>query len=404
LVEIEGTVDDFSWSPDERQLLCRVQKQDPEVLEREKDEQKKKLGTVDRHYDRVFYKLDGTGYLPRERWHLWTVDVPTGKARQITGHPIYDEKYPSWSPDGKSIVFISNHSEKPDLTPSRDEVFILPVKRGEARALPTPVGEKLLPSFSPDGRFVAYYGTEGEVETYRNQGLWIVPTDGSTPACNLTAAYDLMVSPWTINDLGSPEMMPPTWSLDGKRLYFPVVYHGSSLLMSLAAGGEDLRTEIGEGGVAGTFDFDAAHKKMAYFYGTLSDPGQVHLRDMTTSTDRSLTAVNRSLLDSIDLGQVEETWFKSPSGMDLQGWVLKPPEFDPAQKYPAIIEIHGGPQTQYGNFIMHEFYYLASKGYVVAFCNPRGGRGYGEEHTRAIWRMWGDADYADLMAWADVVA
>ena len=66
-------------------------------------------------------------------------------------------------------------------------------------------------------------------------------------------------------------------------------------------------------------------------------------------------------------------------GMDLQGWILKPPGFDPA-KIPSILEIHGGP-TQYGNFFMHEFYYLASKGYIVHFCNPRGGRGYGEAHS-----------------------
>ncbi len=78
-----------------------------------------------------------------------------------------------------------------------------------------------------------------------------------------------------------------------------------------------------------------------------------------------------------------------------------PPGFDPSKKYPSILEIHGGPLTQYGKFFMHEFYYLAAAGYVVYFCNPRGGRGYGEAHTRAIWGDWGDRDYADLMAWAD---
>ncbi len=404
LVEIPGEIDHLSWSPDGRQLLCLVQKTDAEVLEREKDEQKKKLGVVSRHYDRVFYKLDGVGYLPHERWHIWTVDARSGKARQLTDHAVFDEKYPAWSPDGRTIAFISNRAEKPDLQPRRDELFLMPSRGGEFRKLPAPYGEKLLPSFSPDGRWVAYFSTEGESDSYHNQGLWVVPVDGSSPACNLTAPYDLHVSPWTINDVGSPEAMPPTWTLDGRRLYFPVSYHGSSRLDSIAIDGSDLRSEIGEGGVVGTFNFDSRQEQMAYFYGNLDDPGQVHLRNLTTGKDRALTAANRDWLDEVDLGQVEEHWFKSPSGMDLQGWILKPPGFDPTKKYPAIIEIHGGPQVQYGKFFMHEFNYLASKGFVIAFSNPRGGRGYGEAHTKAIWGNWGSADYDDVMAWADTVA
>ncbi|HEX9012689.1 MAG TPA: hypothetical protein VF813_04205, partial [Anaerolineaceae bacterium] len=175
IIEIPGSIEEFSWSPDGSQLVCAVQKTDEEVLEREKDENKKKLGTVFRQYDRLFYKLDGSGYLPKERTHLWTVDVRQGKARQITDHPVRDEKNPAWSPDGKWIAFISNHAEKPDLAFECLEVFVMPAAGGEARALPAPVGEKMLPSFSPDGRWIAYYGTEGKLEVYRNQGLWIVP-------------------------------------------------------------------------------------------------------------------------------------------------------------------------------------------------------------------------------------
>ena len=404
LTEIRGEKGDLSWSPDGRVLLCTVRKTDTEVLEREKDEEKKKLGPVDRQYNRVFYKLDGYGYLPHERWHIWTVDARAGKARQLTGSPVFDEKFPAWAPDGKSIAFISNRSEKPDLRLYAQDLFILFLTTGKTRQLPTPVGEKLLPSFSPDGRWIAYYGTQGEIENYRNQGLWIVPADGSAPPRNLTGPYDVQVSPWTIADMGTPETMPPAWSSDGQTLYFPIVYHGSSLLKSISVTGEAFQTVIGEGGVVGSFNFDARQARLAYLYGKLEDPCQAHLLDLGTGKDRALTTVNRDLLKAIHLGQVEQVWFKSPSGIDLQGWILKPPGFDPSKKYPSILEIHGGPQTQYGNFFMHEFYYLASKGYVVYFSNPRGGRGYGEAHTRAIWQGWGDADYADLMAWADLVS
>jgi len=97
-------------------------------------------------------------------------------------------------------------------------------------------------------------------------------------------------------------------------------------------------------------------------------------------------------------------WFDGPEGNKLQGWILKPTNFDLNRRYPSILEIHGGPWLQYGDNFMHEFQYLAAQGYVVYFSNPRGGLGYGESHSRAIHNDWGNQDYADLMAWADYVA
>jgi dipeptidyl aminopeptidase/acylaminoacyl peptidase len=275
------------------------------------------------------------------------------------------------------------------------------VAGGEIRKIETPMGDKGLPAYSPDGKWIAYLGTEGEGEWYKNTCLWVVPADSSAAPHNLTVKYDIHINSSTINDMGSPEMTPPAWSKDGKRLFFPVVYHGSTILNSIAADGSDLQTVIGEGGVVGAFTFDKEQRRMAYFYGKMDDPAQIYLRDFTTGKDRLLTKHNQVLLGSLDLGQIDEVWFKGPDGNDLHGWILKPPAFDPTRKYPSILEIHGGPITQYGKYFMHEFYYLASKGYVVYFSNPRGGRGYGEKHAKAIWGGWGDADYADLMAWTD---
>jgi dipeptidyl aminopeptidase/acylaminoacyl peptidase len=404
LTSIPGSIESFSWSPDGKRLLCAVRKTDPEALAREKDEQKKKLGVVARHYDRLFYKLDGFGYLPKERAHIWMVDARTGKAKQLTEHAVYDEVDPTWSPDGRSIAFISNRTPEPDARPDALDLFVMPASGGEFHRIAAPAGMKSTPSFSPDGHWIAYYGVEGEDEWYKNYGLWVVPADESAPPRNLTEQYDLHASPWTINDMSQPELMPPTWSRDSKTLYIPGVCHGSSLLYSIAIDGQNLRPVIGEGGVLGSFSFDWEHRFLAYFYSKMEDPGQVYLRDMESGAQRRLTNINQELLGSIDLGQMEEAWIKGPDGNDLQGWVLKPPGFDPSKKYASILEIHGGPLTQYGNSFMHEFYFLAAHGYVVHFTNPRGGRGYGEEHAKAIWGGWGGADYADLMAWTDFIA
>ncbi len=401
LTHLDGEIGEVSWSADGKQLLCTVRKLDAETLEREKDEQKKKLGVVSRHYDRLFYKLDGYGYLPHERTHLWTVDARTGKGKQLTDDAVFDEHNPTWSPDGRWIAYVSNRSENPDLNPDRWDVFLIPAKGGEIRQIKGPVGDKSQPSFSPDGKLIAYIGSEGEGLSYKNYGVWVVPADGSKAPRNLTEKYDLHVDASTINDVGAPERMAPTWSKDGKRIYFNSVLHGSSKLMSISASGSDLRDEIGEGGVVGSFTFDREQKRLAYFYGWLSDPAQVFVREMSSGKGRQLTQLNRKLLNRIDLGSVEEVWFKGPANNDLQGWILKPPGFDASQKYPSIMEIHGGPLTQYGKFFMYEFYYLAAHGYVVYFTNPRGGRGYGEEHAKAIYGDWGGADYDDLTAWAD---
>jgi dipeptidyl aminopeptidase/acylaminoacyl peptidase len=407
LTEIKGKIEEFSWSPDGKKLVCKVRKTDQEQLEREKNERKKDLGIVARHYARVYYKLDDDGYLPQERWHLWLIDTQTGAAKQLTDHPVYDELWPTWSPDGNWIAFTSNRSKLPDLNPDAIDLFVVPSEGGEPRKINTPFGEKMQPSFSPDGEWIAYYGKEGEGDWYKNYGLWIVPAIGSediSQARNLTAPYDLHVSPAVINDLGQPEMMSPAWSKDGRTLYFQVAFHGSSLLKSISSDGDNLQTVINEGGVVGSYSLSQDHNQMAYFYGEMDDPGQIHVRDMQTGTDRPLTRINARLLNTVDLGEIEEVWIKGPANNDLQGWILKPPGFDPAKKYASILEIHGGPLTQYGNFFMHEFYYLAAQGYVVHFCNPRGGRGYGEEHAKAIWGGWGSADYEDLMAWTDFIS
>ncbi len=404
LTDIKGGIGGLSWSPDGKQLLCSVTKTDQEVLDREADERKKKLGTVVRVYDRIFYKRDGEGFLGHERQHIWVVDALTGEGKQLTDHKVFDEVDPAWSPDGKSIVYVSNLAKDPDFAPDKDELFVMPAAGGKARKVATEAGGKGAPVFSPDGKWIAYFGGWGEGEGWRNTYLWLAPADGSAKPVNLTIQFDLHIDAAVINDVGSPEMMSPIWSKDGRKIYFQVAYHGSSLLKVIDIKSAKLDTVIGEGGAVGSVSFDKAQSSLAYFFGNFTDPAQVKLLDLKTGKSKLLYSANADLLKQLDLGSVEEVWYKSESGMDLQGWILKPPSFDKTKKYPSILEIHGGPQTQYGKFFMHEFYYFASKGYVVHFTNPRGGRGYGEEHTRAIWGGWGTADYQDLMTWTDLVA
>jgi len=408
LTDLKGEIAAFEWSPDGRKLILQFRKKDAEALEREQDEQKKKLGIVARHYKRINYKLDGAGFLPQERWHIWTVDAESGEAAQLTDHEIYDETDPVWSPDGKWILFTSNRAPDPDIEYDSEEFYLIPAAGGEIRKLPAHGGSKMFPRFSPDGRWIAYYGTELRRTWWQNTSLYVVPFEPSqeepAPARNLTAEFDFNVSSGVMTDLvgGAGELTPPTWSPGGERIYFPVGRHGSSRIHSVRRDGGDLQVHTPDKGAAGRFSLDRAGERMAYFFATMTDPGQIYRLDLSGGDSAPLTALN-PWLRAVELGEVEEIWFHGRDGNPLQGWILTPPDFDPSRKYPAILEIHGGPMAQYGYFFMHEFYYLAAQGYVVFFSNPRGGQGYGEAHTKFIYGVWGDADYADLMSWTDLV-
>jgi dipeptidyl aminopeptidase/acylaminoacyl peptidase len=407
VTNLKGTFASLAWSPDSKQLVCQFRKKDRKDIEREKDEQKKRLGVVARHVKRVFFKLDAQGFLPEERWHIWTVNAATGRAKQLTASDVYDDMEPRWSPDGKRIVFLSNHGKDPDLDPDAIDLFVLPAGGGRPRKIETPLGYKGMPAFSPDGKWIAYYGLKRRGEYWRNVLLWVVPSDGRGKARDLTGKFDFNVSSWTINDFpGEPAMMPPTWSRDSKKIWFQVSRHGNTVLLGLSRDGgkKGLETVIGDKGVVGWFGFDTEESRVVYFHATMTEPGDIWVKDLSTGRSRRLTSVNKQLLGSIDMGQIEEVWFKGAAGNSLQGWILKPPGFNRKKKYPSVLEIHGGPMVQYGNFFMHEFFYLAAQGYVVYFSNPRGGQGYGEAHCKAIWNNWGTVDYDDLMAWADYVA
>ena len=403
LTDLKGTFNFIKWSPDGEKLLCQFRKKDPEAIEREKNETKKELGVVARHVKRVFYKLDGDGYLPHERWHIWVIDASSGESQQLTDGAVFDEIHPKWSPDGKQIVYLSNQAQDPDLEPDEVDLFIMDYQGGKSRKLNTPVGPKQLPVFSPDGKWIAYVGSEGKGMWWQDHSLWVVPSDGKGEARNLTGNYHLDVYNSLINDLpgGFPET-PVVWSADGSGIYFLDTHHGKTRILFLEIDQEKgVETILEPDGVQGSYTLDKAGSMLAYLQATFTSPAEVWVHDLKGKKSNKLTAVNDALLAELDLGVIEEAWFDSSDGTKVQGWILTPPGFEESKTYPSIMEIHGGPRAQYGSIFMHEFYYLAAQGYVVYFCNPRGSRGYGEDFAKAIWNDWGTVDYQDLMAWAD---
>ena len=387
------------WSPDGKQFAAQFVKVDEEVMEREKDPQKKELGVVSRHITSLRYKFDGMGYLPKEKFHIWTIDADSGEGIQLT-EGNFSEMEPQWSPDGKNILFISNRHPQWELNPFEMELYLIPAAGGEMQKVAAHYGRKNATSFSPDGKFIAYLGAPAG-DWYRNTRLYVVPVTGGE-AKDLSGHHDLSLGSETLTDTASGTLQTrPTWSNDGRFLYVTTSRNGCEQLRKFSVEDGSFEIVIDEPGAVLSFNFNAAQNKIAYLWGSMEMTEQLHLLDVASGEIKALTSFNQALFDEIEWGEMEEVWFTGKDGNDLQGWILKPPGFDPNQTYPSILEIHGGPMAQYGRYFMHEFHYLAANGYVVYFTNPRGGQGYGEGHLRAIMNQWGTVDYDDIMSWAD---
>ncbi len=404
LTDLKGSFAGFEWSPIGARIVCQFRLKDEEALAREEDEQKKKLGIVARQITSLDYKMDGSGYLPQEKWHIWSINARSGEAQQLTTGSTHETE-PRWSPDGQQILFLSNRSVDPVQEPDADDLYLIPAAGGDRQLVETRYGRKFLPSFSPDGQWIAYLGREQRGKFYQNSCLYIVPSTGGEPR-NLSAPFDLHLSSATITDTGSgAAQTPPVWSHDGRHIYCTATERGSQPLLAFATnpGPDDPLRVIDEAGVVDSFSCSADRQKIAYLWSTLDEIGQVRLLDIESSQSKPLSSCNKPLLESLDLGQIEPITFTAADGTELDGWILKPSAFDPEQTYPSILQIHGGPQTQYGHAFMHEFYLLAAEGYVVYWCNPRGSQGYGEAFAGAIYNQWGSVDFTDIMALAGIM-
>lgn len=409
LTEFKGAITSFEWSPESARFVCSVLPAEKDALEREEDEQKEKLGVVIREIERVHYKADGEGFDPSENSHLWVVDAETGDANQLTDGDVHAESDPHWSPDSQTILFSSHRDEDQDFRPFAVDFYAIPAADAvvdfvEWRKIETFYGPKGSPAFSPDGKSIAFLGSVGEAEAWRNTHLWIVPFDGSAAARDVTSHLDVFIGNATVYDVAGASQSSPVWSVDGGKVLVQFSHHGNTTLHAISVGpAADPEEVVVSPGCVEAFSLDGSHSLLAYIQATWAAPGQIRLKAMGTGVDQLLVCPNQDLLGEWDLGDVEEVWFKGLDDNDLHGWMVRPPGFRETESYPAVVEIHGGPLSQYGNAFLHEFRCLAAQGYLVCASNPRSGRGYGEEHARGAWNDAGGKDYDDLISWTDYV-
>ena len=374
------------------------------------------------------YRQDNEGYIdPKHPTHIWLVSAPRTadskvKPRQLTTGR-FDEESAIWSNDGSQIYFTSDRNDEPYYELPKTDLYSLAAAGGEPVKITTidlqiggfgPGGGL---SLSPNGKQVAFIAsTTRPINSYTQSDLWVLDLLPNAKPRNLTVNFDCDVPGFVIGDSSPPRaggQNKPIWTSDGKGLMQVYAREGKANLalfdVPVAQDADPGKTEVHDltSGDQVVMSFRASPdvSKLIYVVSTPTRINDLFIldRDTPRATPTQLTHINDELLSKLNLTEPEEIWYDSFDGKHIEAWVQKPPNFDPHKKYPLILNIHGGPHVAYGHIFMHEFQWMAAKGYVVLYPNPRGSTSYGQEFGNVIQYQYPGDDYKDLMAGVDEV-
>ncbi len=412
-----------SWSPDGRTIAFNSTP-DSASAQAKADSAKKPTpdSTLKRHVSdvrvitRAQYRWNGGGYTDvTAHSHIWTVPASIGvtgalpSLRQITFGD-FDEGEPVWSPDGSRLYFTSNRRLEPYYESRGDELYSVPANGGASVQVARIDGQIGNIALSPDGKRIAFTGAVNAkpLRFYDEPDLFIVDAAPGSQPRNLTASYDFDVEGGLSGDQHPPRAAAGggiLWNRDGKSVVVVTTENGRADLkqFSTSDGKVDSVTTGAHDVIA--YSASANGSKIVALISTSVNIGDLYVVDNNSvrAPPRQITHVNESLFSTLDLSTPEEFWYKSFDGRRIQGWILKPPHFDASKKYPLILEIHGGPNAAYGQTFTHEFLWMAAKGYVVLYTNPRGSTSYGQDFGNIIQFHYPGDDYKDLMAGVDEV-
>jgi dipeptidyl aminopeptidase/acylaminoacyl peptidase len=352
-----------------------------------------------KYTDDMVFRFDGVGEIPPGSTHLFVVPAEGGTARQVTeGDRSYGSSFGGasfvWTPDGRSLVISANLREDVELEMRDSEIYEVSVSDGSQVQLTDRRGPDGSPVVSPDGRRIAYVGADDRYQGYQLTKLYVMNRDGSGAR--------------SISDHLDRTVGAPQWAPDGNGVYATYTDQGDPklALFSLSGSHEVVAERLGSGqsAYAGPPGYSlASDGTIAYLTNGPHVPGDVAVMS-GGSEARVLTEVNADLFAGKELGEVEEIWWESSKdGRQIHGWIIKPPGFDPAQEYPLILEIHGGPFAAYGDGFDVEKQMMAAEGFVVLYTNPRGSTSYGEEFGNLIHHAYPGDDFYDLNSGVDAV-
>ncbi len=365
-------------------------------------ERKERTG-ADKNAPRVVrdlrYKLDGVGFFDERRLHIFVCDVESGKETQLTRGDFYDDQ-PAWSPNGRTIAFASDRERERNQRQWRTDVWAVASEGGRARRLTRARGSAAHPTYSPDGRWIAFVGHEnGDEGAAKNTHMMVVSARGGAPR-SVSEELDRAVSGWPAFAAGRSF----NWARDSKSLLFLAVDQGRQSVYKATLSGKTSMVLNGERQIE-SFVMTPAGDRLAFTAAWPNVPWELYTASVGGGRrETNLSHANDEVVEQLQLAEVKRLSYKGADGLPLEAFVMYPPDYVRGRKYPLAINVHGGPHSYHpGSRSMSEYHAFASKGYVVLLPNPRGSVGYGEKFTEACVRDWGGADYEDILRGIDVL-
>ncbi len=382
LTNLDRGIGTINFSRDEKKLLLTLTDPDPDE-DSEEEWIKGKPWVI----DRIQFKEDYTGYLDRRRDHIYVYDIESKKLNQVTSGD-YDDSSPAWSPNGKTIAFVSNRTEEPD-TNYNNSIWLVDAdnaaKGKNLFQLTTSPGTENSPTWHPNGKTIAYVSAPDVLGShYATHHLAVIDVHGGEPRL-LTEELDRNVSGLE-------------FSQDGKYIYFEIEDSAENHIARIPAAGGGITRPISGQISAGGYSL-ADNGVLVARISKPKLPGELFIAEKEGL--RQLTHVNDEFLSQIKLGETEEIHFKSHDGLEIEGFITKPPSFNPAFLNPTLLLIHGGPVSQYSYSFSFEAQLFAANDYVVVRSNPRGSSGYGRDFCFALYQGDGEKDYRDVLAGVD---
>lgn len=351
--------------------------------------------------DRVHYKADGRGFLER-RQHLFLIPAKGGTPTQLTQGD-WDANFPRWSPDGRSIAFLTNVEADAEYRNIID-IFTLVInddgQPGEMQRVTQHDSALMGFDWLPSGHGFAAFGHRrlDEAALATNPEVWAISMDGQVHS--LTQGFDRPAGSWMSSDMRSTTgEFRPRFSPDGRTIFFIATNEGNVGVYSVPVVGGPIKQVIG--GARQVLNFSVGGESIVFSASNPSNPNDIFIADLSGAGERKLTNLNEVVLSELQLSEPREFWMERPGGARVQGWIMLPRSHRDGEKHPMVLQIHGGPHMSFGNVYFHEFQVMAGGGYAVLYANPQGSQGYGQAFSDAIINDWGGVDYEDLMACVD---